>query len=78
MSKQILKSTAILAYVYGEHIKDVQILIDDRQVFNALPGKHERYGIKTLASWPFFVTAILNEQQPKAASADLQRPGGLS
>ena len=78
MNKKIHKSTAFLAYIDAENIQDVQILIDDRQVFNALPGKHERYGIKTLASWPIFVTAILNEQQPKAASADLHRPGGLS
>ena len=76
MNKKIHKSTAFLAYIDAENIQDVQILIDDRQVFNALPGKHERYGIKTLATWPIFVTAILNEQQPKAASADLQRLGG--
>lgn len=78
MSKQIHKSTAFLAYVDGENIQDVQILIDDLQVFNALPGKHERNGIKTLASWPIFVTAILNERQPEAESVVLHHSGGLS
>jgi len=61
MSAQILKSNAFLTCVKGEYIQDVQIIVDDRQTFNALPGKHERHGIKTLSSWPIFVTAVLNE-----------------
>ena len=64
MSTQILKSTAFVTFINGDHIQDVQILIDDRQTFNALPGKFERHGIKTLASWPIFVTAVLKEVQP--------------
>lgn len=62
MSPQIMKSTAQVLFVQGEHVQDVQILIDDRELYNLLPGKFERHGIKTLSNWPFFVTAILNEQ----------------
>ena len=64
MPTQILKSNALVVYVQGEHIQDVQILIDNRELYNRLPGKFERHGVKTLSSWPFFVTAILNEQSP--------------
>jgi hypothetical protein len=63
MTTHIHKSTAHLTFVDGEHIQDLQILIDDREVFVSLPGKYERHGIKTLASWPIFVTAVLNEGQ---------------
>ena len=72
MSTHISKSTALLTFIDGEHIQDLQILIDDREVFNALPGKFERHGIKTLASWPIFVTAVLNEGQFEAVSKTLQ------
>jgi len=62
MSKQIFKSTAQVVFVMGEHLQDFQVLIDDEELYNSLPGKFERHGIKTLASWPIFITAILNEQ----------------
>ncbi len=62
MPTQILKSSALVVFVQGENIQDVQLLIDNRELYNRLPGKFERHGVKTLASWPFFVTAILNEQ----------------
>ena len=84
MSTHIHTSTALLTFVDGEHIQDLQILINDREVFNALPGKFERHGIKTLASWPIFVTVVLNESQTKGVSRTNQPPataavsGGLS
>jgi hypothetical protein len=62
MSNQTLKSTALVFLVRGEHILDVQILIDDRELFNLLPDKSERRGVKSLTSFPFFITAIFNEQ----------------
>lgn len=62
MINQTLKSNALVFLVRGEHIQDVQILIDDRELFNHLPGKSERRGVKSLASFPFFITAIFNEQ----------------
>jgi DNA repair protein RadC len=65
MTNQTLKSNAVIILVRGEHILDVQILIDDRELFNRLPGKSERRGVKSLASWPFFVTAIMNVAQPE-------------
>ena len=65
MSTTIRNSFALITFVNGDHIQDVQLLIDDRELYNALPGKSERHGIKTLTSWPIFVTAILNETQPK-------------
>ena len=68
MSTTIQKSRAFLTYVVSEHIQDLQILIDDVEVFLSLPGKLERQGIKTLASWPIFVTAVLNEGQFEAVS----------
>jgi DNA repair protein RadC len=61
-----LQSTALVQLVQGEHIQDVQILIDNRELFNKLPGKSERKGVKSLASWPFFVTAIFNDSQANA------------
>ena len=84
MNTHIRKSTALLTFIEGEHIQDLQILIDDRDVFNALPGKFERHGIKTLASWPIFITAVLNEGQFEASSKSKQRTvkvpvsGGIS
>ena len=77
MPTQILKSSALVVYYQGEHIQDVRILIDDRELYNRLPGKFERHGVKTLSSWPFFVTAILNEQaefayDPEYRQADMQ------
>ena len=84
MSTHIHTSTALLTFVDGETIQDLQILINDREVFNALPGKFERHGIKTLASWPIFVTVVLNEGLAKGVSRTSQPPataavsGGLS
>jgi DNA repair protein RadC len=61
MTTIIHKSTALVVFIQGDHLQDLQILIDDRGLYNALPGKLERHGIKTLAAWPVFVTAVLNE-----------------
>jgi len=66
MSTHIFNSTAFLNFINGEHIKDFQVIIDDEETFNALPGKYERHGIKTLSDWPIFVTAVLNEATDKA------------
>ena len=41
MSQQIFKSTAQVVFVMGEHIQDVQILIDNEELYNNLPGKFE-------------------------------------
>jgi RadC-like JAB domain len=60
MSNQTFTSTAQVVCTRGENTPNVQILIDDVDLFNHLPGKYERYGVKTLSGWPFFVTAILN------------------
>jgi hypothetical protein len=69
MSIQIYRSTALVTFYQGKHIQDVQILIEDRELYNRLPGKFERCGIKTLSNWPFFVTAVLSlEPQQKALS----------
>ena len=65
MSNQTLKSHALVFLVRGEHILDVQILIDNRELFNLLPGKSERRGVKSLVSSPIFVTAICNDTQPE-------------
>lgn len=73
MSKQIFKSTAQVVFVQGDNLQDVQILIDDEELYNNLPGKFERHGIKTLSSWPFFVTAILNEQAAAKSNLALER-----
>jgi hypothetical protein len=67
MTAQFHRSPALVTFHQGEHIQDVQILIDDPEVFNLLPGKHERYGIKTITSTPIFVTVVLN---PKALMPD--------
>ena len=64
MDTHILKSYARLSYIQGTYIRDLVVVIDDPAVFNALPGKHERSGIKTIASWPIFVTAVLSECYP--------------
>ena len=73
MLTQILKSNAFVTYVRGDHIQDVQILIDNRELYNNLPGKFERHGVKTLSNWPFFVTAILNEQAETKCAYALER-----
>jgi hypothetical protein len=62
MTTTIHQSTALVVFIQGDHLTDMQILIDERALYNALPGKLERHGIKTLVSWPLFVTAVLNEQ----------------
>ena len=66
---KICNSTAFVNFVEGTHMKDFQVLIDDPEVFNALPGKFERSGVKTITSWPIFVTAILNEGQRKTETS---------
>ena len=69
MSKTFISSARVV-FVQGKHFQDVQILIDDLELYNHLPGKFERHGVKTLSNWPFFVTAILNEHaEDKAAYA---------
>ncbi len=78
MSTQIRKSTALVTFISSDHLKDIQILIDDRELFNSLPGKFERHGIKTLASSPMFVTAILNEGQLQQAEYVADKPHRLS
>ena len=70
MTAEVLKSNALVVFVRSKLIQDVQILIDDRQAFNALPGKYERQGVKTLTTWPVYVTAVLK--------ADAQDEGGQS
>jgi DNA repair protein RadC len=62
MTTQILQSTALVQFVQGEHVQDVQILIDNRKLFCKLPGKSERKGVKSLSAWPIFITAIYNDQ----------------
>ncbi len=78
MSTTISKSTAFVTFISGDHLKDIQILIDDRELFNSLPGKFERHGIKTLASSPMFVTAVLNEGQLQQAEYVADNPHRLS
>jgi DNA repair protein RadC len=69
MTIQIYRSPALVTFYQGTHIQDVQILIEDRELYNLLPGKFERCGIKTLSNWPFFVTAVLHlEPHQKARS----------
>ena len=69
-------STAFVTYIEGKHIKDFQVLIDDPGVFYSLPGKFERLGVKTISSWPIFVTVILNEGQHKTETSPVS--GGQS
>ena len=69
-------STAFVTYIEGKHIKDFQVLINDPEVFYALPGKFERSGVKTITSWPIFVTVILNEGQNKTETSPVS--GGQS
>ena len=69
-------STAFVNYIEGKHIKDFQVLIDDPEFFNALPGKFERSGVKTITSWPIFVTVILNEGQNEKVTSPVS--GGQS
>ena len=73
---KICNSTAFVNFVEGTHVKDFQVLIDDPEVFNALPGKFERLGVKTISSWPIFVTVILNEGQHKTETSPVS--GGQS
>lgn len=63
MKTRIVSSTAYIAYQEGIYLKDLMIVIDDPLVFNALPGQFERRGVKTLTSWPLFVTVVLNNQE---------------
>ena len=62
MSTIVQQSTALISLVQGQHLQDVMLLIDNQELYNALPGKLERVGIKTLASWPIFVTAVMNHR----------------
>ena len=73
---KICNSTAFVNSVEGTHVKDFQVLIDDPEVFYALPGKLERLGVKTISSWPIFVTAILNDGQNKTETSAVS--GGKS
>ena len=76
MTTNIHQTNALVNYIEGKHIKDFQVLIDDPEVFYALPGKIERLGVKTISSWPIFVTAILNDGQHKTETSPVS--GGKS
>ena len=73
---KICNSTAFVNFIEGTHMKDYQVLIDDPEVFYALPGKFERSGVKTITSWPIFVTVILNDGQNKTETSAVS--GGKS
>ena len=78
MTHQFFQSTARWSIVQGEHLQDVQILIDDRSAVQ-LPARQVRtHGVKTLASWPIFVTAILNEQAEYTYAYALETSAELS
>lgn len=76
MTTNIHQSNALVNYIEGKHIKDFQVLIDDPEVYYSLPGKIERLGVKTISSWPIFVTVILNEGQNKKVTSPVS--GGPS
>ena len=65
MTTNIHQTNAFVNFIVGTHVKDFQVLINDPEVFYAIPGKFERSGVKTITSWPIFVTVILNEGQHK-------------
>ena len=61
MTTEVIKSTASISFVSGIYYQDLQLVTDDHDFFCSLPGKFERHGIKTIASWPVFVTLICTE-----------------
>ena len=58
MTTKVIKSTASVSFIRGIYYQDLQLVTDDYEFFSSLPGKLERKGIKTVASWPVFVTLI--------------------
>jgi hypothetical protein len=58
MTTIVIKSTASVSFIRGIYYQDLQLVIDDYEFFCSLPGKFERHGIKTIATWPVFVTLI--------------------
>lgn len=78
MNSSTFQSSAKVVFLRADHIQEVQIIIDDETLYNNLPGKYERHGVKTLCAWPFFVTAILNEEpEPKCSYALLRHQAEL-
>ena len=73
MPAKVLKSTANVTFIQSKLIQDVQIVIDNRDLYNSLPGKLERHGIKTLTTWPVFVTAVLNEEADDQCEYAIER-----
>jgi len=77
MGTKIQQSNATITYIKGDHIQDLQILIDDYEIFSILPGKHERQGIKTITNWPIFVTVIWRENYIDIGHADPSSDHGI-
>ena len=65
MTTEVIKSTASISFIRGSNIQDLQLMIDDYEFFCSLPGKFERKGIKTIATWPVFVTLIYQKERTK-------------
>ena len=63
MNTKVIKPTASISFVRGMYIQDLQLVIDDYEFFCSLPGKFERHGIKTIATWPVFVTLIYQKDR---------------
>ena len=80
MPTPIFTSSAQVTFFQGIHFPEVQILVDNRELFDHLPGKQEPHNIKTLAAWPAFITAVLSEKQPAESVAySVERhPTGVS
>ena len=62
MNTKVIKSTASVLFIKGVNYQDLQLVTDDYEFFCSLPGKFERKGIKTIVSWPVFVTLIYVKQ----------------
>ena len=58
MTTKVIKSTASVSFIRGIYYQDLQLVTNNYEFFCSLPGKFERKGIKTIASWPVFVTVI--------------------
>ena len=69
MTTKVIKSTASVSFIKGIYYQDLQLVTDDYEFFCSLPGKLERKGIKTISSWPIFVTLICIEHNKEYLSS---------
>lgn len=64
----ILQSNALVNFVQGSYITDIQIVLESHELYDSLPGRMVAEGVKALSTYPYFITVVWNNNQQSSAS----------